>query len=103
MLNTEAQSEGLWNDPAKAQAVMRERTQLEKAIGDTRSIERELEDAVGLIELGEAEGDQSVVEEAEKAIFALKPMADQTSCTVTEALNTCHKSTWSWPTTVVLV
>ncbi len=67
----------MWNDPAKAQAVMRERTQLEKAIGDTRAIERELEDAVGLIELGEAEGDSAVVEEAEQAVFALKPLADQ--------------------------
>ncbi|MBI1779675.1 MAG: peptide chain release factor 2 [Proteobacteria bacterium] len=76
-LNALAQGEGLWNDPAKAQAIMRERTQLEKAIGDTTQIERALEDAVGLLELGEAEGDSAVVEEAEQAIFALKPIADQ--------------------------
>src|SRR5260221_12625308 len=56
---------------------MRERTQLQKAIGETSQIERELDDAVGLIELGEAEGDAGVVEEAEQAIFALKPRADQ--------------------------
>jgi peptide chain release factor 2 len=56
---------------------MRERTQLEKAIGETTEIQRELEDAIGLIELGEAEGDAGVVEEAEQAIFALKPRADQ--------------------------
>jgi len=44
---------------------MRERTRLEAAIDGYRGLEREFEDAVELIALGEAEGDDEVVGEAE--------------------------------------
>jgi peptide chain release factor 2 len=47
---------------------MREKTQLERRIGSYRTIERELNDNVEMIELGEAEGDRDVVTEAEKAL-----------------------------------
>ena len=50
---------------------MRERQRLEAAISAVRETERELEDNIGLIELGEAEGDAGVVAEAEAAIAAL--------------------------------
>ncbi|MBL8688109.1 MAG: peptide chain release factor 2 [Rhodospirillaceae bacterium] len=64
-LNQAAEDQSLWNDQAKAQAVMRERTRLEKSLGAVREIEQGLEDAVGLIELAEAEDDQSTLAEAE--------------------------------------
>ncbi len=54
---------------------MRERNQLEKAIGDFRSLEREFGDTVELIELGEAEGDEGIVADAEAALFALQKTA----------------------------
>ena len=55
---------------------MRERQHLDDAISAVRKTERELDDNIGLIELGEAEGDQSVVAEAEGAIERLaKEMA----------------------------
>ena len=54
---------------------MRERTQLEKAMNRVREIETELEDSVGMIELGEAEDDNDVVAEAEAAIGVLGPLA----------------------------
>jgi peptide chain release factor 2 len=54
---------------------MRERTQVTKSVEGYRAIERELNDAVELIALGESEGDRSVVEEAEKALFALRDSA----------------------------
>ena len=44
---------------------MRERTRLEKSLGAVREIGQGLEDAVGLIELAEAENDQSTLAEAE--------------------------------------
>jgi peptide chain release factor 2 len=50
---------------------MRERDQLSKAIDTVRSITRELDDDIGLLELGEAEGDDGVVGEAETALKVL--------------------------------
>lgn len=47
---------------------MRERQHLETSIKTIREIESELEDNLGLIELGLEEGDQSVVTEAEQAL-----------------------------------
>ena len=44
---------------------MRERQHLETSISTIRQIESELEDSIGLIELGEEEGDDAVVTEAE--------------------------------------
>jgi peptide chain release factor 2 len=51
---------------------MQERTALGDALEAVKRIEQELADHIGLIELGEAEKDQGVVTEAEKAIEALK-------------------------------
>ncbi len=50
---------------------MRERNKLDTAIGSYRKIAAELDDALGLIELAEAEGDQEMVVEAEKQLDAL--------------------------------
>jgi peptide chain release factor 2 len=51
---------------------MRERNRLDTAIGSYRKIAAELDDALGLIELAEAEGDLAMVAEAEKQLDALK-------------------------------
>ena len=61
----------LWDDPARAQKLMRERQALVDALGTHDSIKQELEDQLGLIEMGEAEGDSDVVAEAEEALRAL--------------------------------
>jgi peptide chain release factor 2 len=50
---------------------MRERQHLESAIAAVRETERDLDDNLGLIELGEAEGDEGVVADAEAAIAEL--------------------------------
>jgi peptide chain release factor 2 len=50
---------------------MRERQQLEEQIDAIQHLERELSDNVELIALGEAEKDQSVVDEAENALRAM--------------------------------
>ena len=51
---------------------MQERTALEDQLTSIGRIERELEDNIGLIELGEAEKDKAVVAEAEDALRRLK-------------------------------
>lgn len=54
---------------------MRERTSLEDQINAITRMERELEDAITLIELGDAEGDGDSVKEGEDAIRALQEEA----------------------------
>ena len=51
---------------------MRERQHLEASINTIREIETELDDHTGMIELGEEEGDSSVVEEAESALAKMQ-------------------------------
>ncbi len=51
---------------------MQERTSLEDSLQGIGKVERELEDNIGMIELGEAENDDGVVAEAEAALKALK-------------------------------
>ena len=56
---------------------MRERTRLGAAISGYRAIETELSDGIELIELGEAEGDDDVVADAESSIMELARKADR--------------------------
>ena len=55
--------------------MLRERTRLDRAIVGYRRIEREVDDAVGLIELGDAEGDRAIVAEAEANLEKLREEA----------------------------
>src|ERR1700744_4711091 len=71
-LNKLAEDPNLWNDPQKAQRLMQERTSLEDSLQGIGKVERELDDNIGMIELGEAENDESVVADAEAALKALK-------------------------------
>ena len=54
---------------------MRERTRLETALKNYRDLEAALNDNVELIEMGEAEGDDEVVAEAEEALKAARDLA----------------------------
>jgi len=69
--NARVEDPDLWNDSARAQKLMRDRQALVDAIGTHDAIKAELEDNVGLIELGEAEADTEVVAEAEAALRVL--------------------------------
>lgn len=71
-LNALAEDPNLWNDPERAQKLMQERGTLEDGLGALERIERELADNVELIELGEAEGDDGIVKEAEASLVKLK-------------------------------
>lgn len=56
---------------------MRERQRLEASVSGIRKLERDLEDAVGLIELAEAENDPAMLLETEALIDALRKHADE--------------------------
>lgn len=58
----------LWSDAERAQGIMRERTRLEDQIGAVRAVETNINDNAELIEMGELEGDESIVLEAEKVL-----------------------------------
>ncbi|HEY4275585.1 MAG TPA: peptide chain release factor 2 [Rhizomicrobium sp.] len=76
-LNARAEDPTLWNDPANAQKLMRERQKLDAALGSVRALENELTDAIGLIEMAEAENDAAMVADAEGAIGGLQKRAEQ--------------------------
>jgi len=71
-LNNKAEDPNLWNDAAEAQKLMRERQQLDDSINGVKRLEQQMTDNIELIEMGEEEGDESVVKEAEDALKALK-------------------------------
>jgi peptide chain release factor 2 len=75
--NAMSEDPELWNDPARAQKLMRDRQMLADALDAYRALERELADQRELIELGEAEGDEAVVADAEEAIRSLREQAAQ--------------------------
>ncbi|MCX7304547.1 MAG: peptide chain release factor 2 [Hyphomicrobiales bacterium] len=70
-LNMRAEDPTLWNDAQEAQKMMRERQGLDDGVKAVRELTRALEDNIGLIELGEEEGDQPVIEEAEGSIRSM--------------------------------
>ena len=65
----------MWNDAEAAQKVMRERQQLDESVQTIRKLERDLEDAATLIELGEMEGDAASITEGEQQILAVEKEA----------------------------
>lgn len=69
--NAMSEDPDLWNDPAKAQKLMRERQMLADALANYKNLSTELQDNIDLIELGEMEEDTEVVDEAEAAIAGL--------------------------------
>jgi peptide chain release factor 2 len=69
--NARVEDPDLWNDPDKAQKLMRDRQTLVDKLGTYETIRQGLSDNVELIELGEMEDDQEVVAEAEEALAEL--------------------------------
>lgn len=76
-LNSLSEDPKLWDDPEKAQAIMGERNKLAAAIDRQKALEQGLEDAVGLAELAEEEGDEGTVAEAQRDLERLKEQVDR--------------------------
>ena len=73
--NAMTEDPDLWNDPAHAQKVMRERQKLADGIDGYKELAQGLSDNVELIEMGEMEGDEEIVTEAEQALQEIKEIA----------------------------
>ncbi|MFT4079587.1 peptide chain release factor 2 [Rhodomicrobium lacus] len=71
-LNGIVEDPTLWDNPQRAQKLLRERQHLDTALTAYSQLAARLDDAVGLIELGEEEGDEEVVKEAEASLAALQ-------------------------------
>lgn len=74
-MNARAEDPDLWNDPAHAQKVMRERQKLQDGIDGYRELAQGLTDNVELIEMGEMEDDAEIVAEAEAALAEVRATA----------------------------
>jgi len=75
-LNNRVEDPKLWDDPKQAQSVMQERRRLEESINAVRSIERERDDTVELMEMAESEGDDALVDDGVATLAALAERAD---------------------------
>ncbi|MEM9062918.1 MAG: peptide chain release factor 2 [Pseudomonadota bacterium] len=82
-MNARAEDPDLWNDPANAQKVMRDRQKLADGIDGYKELAQGLADNVELIEMGEAEDDTDIISEAEEALADIK---DQAAAKEIEAL-----------------
>ena len=76
-LEAQTTASDFWNDQTEAQRVMREKNQLERQLYIITSLQREMTDAVDLIELGAAEGDYEIVAEAEAILSSLVTIAEK--------------------------
>ncbi|MCK4861840.1 MAG: peptide chain release factor 2 [Rhodobacteraceae bacterium] len=65
----------LWDNPERAQKLMRERQNLVDAMDNYKSLAGDLQDNVDMIELGEIEDDQEVITDAQDAIAKLTVLA----------------------------
>ncbi|MXO85413.1 peptide chain release factor 2 [Altererythrobacter aurantiacus] len=75
-LNARVEDPTLWDDPKQAQTIMREQKRLESAVNTVRQISNEMNDAVEFIEMGEAEGDEEIVDEGLASLEKLAERAD---------------------------
>ena len=75
-LNARVQDPALWDKPKEAQAISREQKTLEAAVNTVNQIAAEMADAVEFIEMGEAEGEESIVEDGLATLASLAERAD---------------------------
>ena len=71
-LNAAAEDPSLWNDAAAAQKLMRERQRLSDGVEGVQKLERDVSDALDLVEMAEAESDAAT---ADAAVADLKGFA----------------------------
>lgn len=71
-LNALVEDPTLWDNAEKAQNLMRERTRLDDQISAVREIETQISDNAALIEMGEEEGDEGIILEAEQSLEKIK-------------------------------
>ena len=76
-MELKAADSALWDHPAAAQVILKEKTALERKLGFAKELQSGLDDQLGLIELAEAEGDESLITEAEGELARLQTKASK--------------------------
>ncbi|QHI96082.1 peptide chain release factor 2 [Aristophania vespae] len=76
-LNHRVEDPDLWNDAEGAQKIMRERTLLANQIEGVEQLEKDVQDALELVELAEMEADNALIEESTQALRQLAQQAQQ--------------------------
>ncbi|GAA4038990.1 peptide chain release factor 2 [Parerythrobacter jejuensis] len=82
-LNARVQDPTLWDNPKEAQAVSREQKLLETAVNTVNEISSEMADAIEFIDMGEAEGDDDIVNDG---LASLEKLADRADADKVQAL-----------------
>ncbi|PWL26114.1 MAG: peptide chain release factor 2 [Altererythrobacter sp. XM-24bin4] len=82
-LNARVQDPTLWDNPKEAQALSREQKTLETAVNTVNEISAEMADAIEFIEMGEAEGEEDIVNDGLKS---LEKLADRSDADKVQAL-----------------
>ena len=75
-LNARVQDPSLWDNPKEAKAVSREQKLLETSVNTVNEISSEMADAIEFIEMGEAEGDDDIVDDGHTSLAKLAERAD---------------------------
>ena len=75
-LNARVQDPTLGDNPKEAQALSREQKTLETAVNTVNEISAEMADAIEFIEMGEAEGEEDIVNDGLKSLEKLADRAD---------------------------
>ena len=70
-LEIASQAPNIWEDRIKAEKLFKEKNLLEKQIISINSLETEIDDAEEFLKIGNDEGDQEIIKEAENSVFAL--------------------------------
>ncbi|MFN5643379.1 MAG: peptide chain release factor 2 [Sphingomonadales bacterium] len=76
-LNARVEDPKLWDNPKKAEEVMRDRRRLDAAISTVKEIDADKSGTVELIELAEMEGDEGLADEGVASLKALADRADK--------------------------
>lgn len=76
-LNAKSEEPNFWDKPEIAREVMKERDLLKFNLDEFNNLEATLKDNIELIALGEEEGDESIIKEAEDALIKLQAKAKQ--------------------------
>lgn len=76
-LNQLSESPSLWDNPTEAQKLLKERDSLNASIQRILSFEQSVIDNTDFLTLGEEENDETLINESEQALIALKKEADR--------------------------
>jgi peptide chain release factor 2 len=70
-VSLELENPDIWNDPARAQELGKERAQLERIVNGIRELSQGLTDAAEMLELGESESDEEVITGVESDVAGI--------------------------------